>query len=192
MPINRRISDPPRKPVKPFPLSRWYPSTDLKTYLGPVVSRLSETTITVGALGTKECPLIELSGYVLESETAAVPITVEEARDAWSELTAAVVYLGVPFIVSRRGEEAAVIRRHPENRHKAFDFAHQYHEIAGPQDDTTLLQALEAQTAAFKDMAGQLAKIGQSQEILYRIAVKVWRREEGYDTDVIPPRVQAH
>ncbi len=71
--------------------------------------------------------------------------------------------------------------RHSENRHRAFNFVRRYYDEVGPQEDQTLLLALEAQTAAFKAMSQQLDKVGRSQEILHRIAVKVWRREEGYD-----------
>jgi hypothetical protein len=176
-----------QKPVKPLPLREWYSSTDLKTLLGPVVSALFQKNKTVTALGKPENPLIELAGYALEDEWAALPITVDDAREVWSEVTAAVLFFGVPFLISRRGEDVAVMRRHSENRHRAFNFVQQYYDHIGPKEDQTLLQALEAQTAAFKAMSHQLDKIGQSQEILHRIAVKVWRREEGYDPGLTPP-----
>jgi hypothetical protein len=179
------------KHIKPIPLRKWYSSTDLKTLLGPVVSALFELNKSISALGTPDKPLIVLARYI-DDEWAAVPITIEDAREAWSEVTAAVLFFGVPFIISRRGEHVAVMRRHPENRHNAFNFARQYHDVVGPQEDTTLLQALEAQTAAFRAMSDQLTKIGQSQEILYRIAVKVWRREERHDSNITPPNMQPH
>jgi hypothetical protein len=182
------------RPVKALPLRSWYSSTDLKTYLGPVGSALFGTTKTVTALGKPDRPLIELAGYPLEDESAAVPIPVDDAREAWSEVTAAVLFFGVPFIISRRGEDVAMMRRHSENRHRAFNFVQQYYDQVGPQEDQALLHALEAQTAAFKVMSQQLNKIGQSQEILHRIAVKVWRRDEGYDPGLTPtgPGMQPH
>jgi hypothetical protein len=198
MPINRKLSNPEPPPINRaiaarFPLRPWYSSTDLKTYLGPVANKIFMSHKTITALGDKEKPSVELIRYDDGGEwRSAVPITVEEAREAWSDVTAATVFLGVPFIISRRGEYVAVMHRHPDNRHGAFRFAQRYHDLAGPQENTTLLQALEAQTAAFRDMSAQLVKIGESQEVLHRIAIRVWPPEEGRDPGVVLSRPQAH
>src|SRR5438128_1958897 len=101
MPIKRPI--PPRR-VKQMPIRAWYSSTDLKTFLGPVINALFERNQTIAALGTPDKPLIELSGYAHEDEAAFLPLTVEDARDSWGAITAAVIFFGVPFIISHRGE----------------------------------------------------------------------------------------
>src|SRR4051794_31415025 len=51
-----------------------------------------------------------------------VQISVEAAKKDWNAVVLASLFLGVEFLIKSRREPLAILKRHHENRHKAFEY----------------------------------------------------------------------
>lgn len=108
-----------------FTLKPWYSSEDVKRSLGRICQAVNERDKKIHLSGLEEKPYMVMENIDKnESFHTDMEITIENLKADWSAVTLAVIFLDFRVRIRGKSKLRAVLYRHPENRHPAFQYTH--------------------------------------------------------------------
>jgi hypothetical protein len=144
-----------KETAREFTLKPWYSSEDAKRSLGRICQAVNERDKKIYLSGLEEKPYMVMDNIDKNvGFHADMEITIENLKADWSSVMAAIIFLNLRVRIRGKSKLRAVLYRHPENRHPAFQYAHKspsdpLKEILESID--TRLDSLEKTASYFKD-----------------------------------------